>query len=171
MFVSHDIEWDVDLSDPSGLQDIIERLTGDNRRIYRAHASLGGTIDAVLHPITRTNSPENDRDFCPDSVSLNIGPIEIYDLACEAPALVGWVGVSLSGYGYLFPWTFRDVFNRLEATPDIQRIKNVCRSFWPVPPEPPDTRIVELRPQLGELWPYKTFDRQWDWYWGLQESG
>ncbi len=59
------------------IQDIIEMLAGINRRSYRAHASLGGAIDAVLKPITRTNSPENDRDYCPDSLSFNIGQIEI----------------------------------------------------------------------------------------------
>lgn len=170
MFISHDIEWDVDLY-PSGLQDIIERLTGDDRRIHRALASLGGVIDAVLQPITRTNSPENERDFCPDSLWLEFGPVETYHLAGEAPAVVGWIGVSLSGDGLLFPWTFRDVVDRLEATPEIQCMMNSCRSFWPVPPEPPEPRIVALRSQIGELWPYKTIDKPGDWYWGLKESG
>jgi len=169
--VMDDIEWDLDVPKPSGIRGIIDALKGDNRPVYRAYASLGGAIDAVLKPITRTKSPENQINFCPDSVSLEIGPIEIFNLRSDAPAFVGWIGLSLSGNGYLFPWKFRDVFERLESTPEVQRIAEACRSFWPVAPDRPEPCIVELRRQLDDLWPYDSFDKEWDWYWGIQETG
>jgi hypothetical protein len=84
---------------------------------------------------------------------------------------MGWIAISVSGPGYLYPWTFRDVLNRLEGTPEIHRIMEMCRSFWPAPSLPPEPDIVELRRQVAELWPYDDFARSWDWYWGLHESG
>ena len=164
-----EIEWDLDLSHPGGIQEMIDALATDGRRIYRAHVSLGTPIDAVLQPVTRINSPENELDFCPDSLSVDTGPIERH--GCDFRAFVGWIGLSLSGYGYLFPWTCRDVFQRLENTPEIRHIAEVCRSFWPVAPKLVEDRIVEVRKELGELWPYENLDKRWDWYWGIEESG
>ncbi len=171
LYIMKDIEWDLELSGPSDIAEIIAALANDKRRIYRATASLGTPMDAVLQPITRTNSPENTIDFCPYSLDIEIGPVMIGSLGCEALAFAGWIGVSLSGSGYLFPWTFRDVVKRLEGAPEIQRMTDVCRSFWPVSPGPPEDRIVDMRTQIGELWPYEDLDKPWDWYWGLQESG
>ena len=125
-------------------------MANDNRRIYRASVSLGTPIDAVLQPITRTNSPENNIDFCPYDLDIDIGPVVISSLSCYTPAFVGWIGVMLSGSGYLFPWTFRDAVKRLEGTPEIQRLTELCRSFWPVPAGQPEEHIVDMRKQIGE---------------------
>lgn len=171
IYLVKDIEWDLELSRPNGAAEIIAALVNDDRRIYRAFVSLGTPIDAALEPITRRNSPENEIDFCPDSLGIEIGPVVIGSLGCDAPAFVGWIGVSLSGSGYLFPWTFRDVLKRLEDAPEIQRITELCRSFWPVPAGLPEDRILEMRMQMSELWPYEDFHKTWDWYWGVQESG
>lgn len=169
--IMHDIEWDVDLSDDSTIQEIIEALVSDSRRIYRARVTLGMPEDDVLRPITRENSPENEIGFYPDTLSIEIGPIRCFSLGSERSFHVGWIGLTISGGGYLFPWTFRDVFDRLQGSKQIQQLTNVCRSFWPVAKKPPEHRIIQLRKKLNELWPYARFDEPWDWYWGLRESG
>lgn len=169
--IPHEIEWDVELQNPPDVAGIIGALSGDDRRIYRAHLMLGQPTDGLLHPITREGSPENNVGFFPDTLGVEIGPIEIYNLSSDQPVHCGWIGVSVSGDGYLFPWTFRDVVGRLEASPEVQRICEVCRSEWPVAPERPKRRIRSLRRQLGDLWPYDDENRPWDWYWGVAESG
>jgi hypothetical protein len=63
------------------------------------------------------------------------------------------------------------VLQRIENVPKIREIAELCRSFWPMRPMPVEDRIVEMRKELGELWPYENLDKQWDWYWGVQESG
>src|SRR5690349_10282242 len=63
MAIIHDIEWDIEIKDPAGLQDIIEKLAGDERRVYRANVGLGAATDELLRPLTRINSPENKIDF------------------------------------------------------------------------------------------------------------
>jgi hypothetical protein len=171
MFVTHQIEWDISLKAPADMRAALDALAKDSRRIYRAYLAFKKVRNEVLSPVTRTNSPENSRDYCPSGLSFEVGPVKIYDLRSDAPTLAGWMHASLSGYGYLYPWTFREVLQRLESTPEIQRIASVCRSCWPVPPEVPKPQIVAVRKQLGEVWPYENFDKPWDWYWGIQESG
>lgn len=172
LFVTKDIEWDLELRAPTTIADMIAGLANDNRRIYRAVALLGSPIDAVLNPITRTNSPENDVSFCPDTLGIDIGPINIGGLAADHPPLfVGWIGVSLSGSGYLFPWTSRDVLKRLEGKEPIQQLMEVCRSTWPVPPRELENRFIDMRRDIGDHWPYDELSKPWDWYWGFDESG
>ena len=169
--VVHDIEWDIE-SDMSSIQEMIDCLSSDKRHVYRASIDFGEPIDQVLAPITRTNSPENESDYCPDSLSLEIGPVRCHSLASDdEPVLTGWISLDLSGYGYLYPWTFRDVVERLEKTPEVKRLTKVCREFWPVPSKRPERRFIEARNKHKDLWPYDDFDRPWDWYWGVSESG
>src|SRR5262249_36162625 len=105
IIISHDIEWDIDLRNVSGLKEIVDTLSGDDRRVYRAHLILGSTTKEVLGPITRAHSPENEVDFYPDMISITVGPVYCQSLASEQPALVGWISVDISGGGYLYPWT------------------------------------------------------------------
>jgi hypothetical protein len=101
---------------------------------------------------------------------MEIGPILSCDLGCEAPFHVGWVSVSLSGYGYLYPWSFAELVQRAEGHPAIGRMTDLCRATWPVDAGRPDQQLKKLRKQMGDLWPYPKIDRPWDWYWGLCES-
>ncbi|MCA9185049.1 MAG: hypothetical protein KDA99_05495, partial [Planctomycetales bacterium] len=167
----HDIEWDIDLSDDPTPHEMIGVLASNQDRIYRAQIALGRPNEDVLRPITRENSPENEIDYCPDGLSINVGPIECYDLKTDQPLHVGWISLDLSGGGYLFPWTFRDVCDRIQRASEIQRLTDVCRSFWPVDAQTPERRITQLRRKFSDLWPYDEFDRPWDWYWGLRETG
>jgi hypothetical protein len=168
--VMREIEWDLEINKPAGLAEMIAAVTSDSRRIYRGMVSLGTATNAVLEPITRTGSPENKIDFNPYDLSVEIGPVEIHTLESDK-ALVGWIGVSFHGYGYLYPWTLRDVVDRIDRSPEIQRMMQVCRSFWPVPERALDPRIVELRKEVKPLWPYDRYDKPWDWYWGVRETG
>jgi hypothetical protein len=168
---TNEVQWDINVPNPSGLQEMIDRLAGDQRRVYRAYIDLGTPTDEVLKPITRTNSPENEVDFCPDSISIELGPVHLHTLASDQPALVGWISIHVSGYGYLYPWTLRDTVARLESTPATRHIMDACRSFWPVSSPPPDAEILKLRRQVPELWPYEDYAKPWDWYWGVNESG
>jgi hypothetical protein len=165
------IEWDVELDAPGGLQGIIDTLADDNRPIYRASLTLGMPTDAVLEPITRRGSPENEIDLTPDTLSIEAGPVEVYDLNSEGPFRVGWIGINLHGYGYLYPRTFRDLRDRLMASEAIGKLTELCRSTWPVPPTRPNWFERRKRRRMKDLWPYSTIDLPWDWYWGLAESG
>lgn len=170
MFLMAEYGWDVSESATS-LAPLLEKLQGDDRTIYRAYFDLGLASDALSDPITRVNSPDNTVDFLPGSLSFSVGPVEIFDLGSDNIGVVGWMDVSISGNGYLFPWTFRDVVDRLEASPEWQRLRSVCRELWPVGEGVPPLEIIEARKQLGRLWPYDTYDRKFDWYWGIFETG
>ncbi len=92
-----------------GLDEIIAALTDDQRCIYRALIVLGDLKDEISQSITRTNSPENNIDFLPGSVGIQIEPIKTSELGSEVSNFAGWLGVSISGPGYLYPWTFSEV--------------------------------------------------------------
>jgi hypothetical protein len=169
--IPHEIEWDIDVPNPPDVAGIIRALSGDERRIYRALVMLGQPTDGLLDPITREASPENEIGFHPDTLSVELGPIEICNLASDQPIHCGCIGVAVSGNGYLFPWTLRDVISRLETSSEAQRICEACRSEWPVQPDPPEKRIRALRRRFPDLWPYDNVDKPWDWYWGVAESG
>jgi hypothetical protein len=137
--------------------------------------SLGWPTDALTDDLKRVDSPENDNDFVPDLWAMEIGPIETASFSepadtIGAPAQVGWIGVSISGYGYLFPWTFTELVQKAERNPGMQKVMQMCKTTWPVPPGRVEPRIVKLRKQLGPLWPYPQHDLPWDWYWGLREG-
>jgi hypothetical protein len=157
---------------PRELQEIIDCLAGDDRSIYRAWVSLGEPINEVTNPIRHSGHPENEEGFCPDALSVGIGPVELAHLDSHRGWLVGWISLDISSQGYLFPWTFREVVEKLEAIPAVQRLMKVCRELWPVPPDPPPPELVEQRRQNADyLWPYDDLEKPMDWYWGLHESG
>lgn len=169
--VVQEIDWDIELSDDPDHREMIAVLAAREHRVYRAAISFGMPVEDVLRPITRENSPENEVNDCPDALSINIGPVACFDLGTDQPLHVGWMRMDLSGGGYLFPWTFRDAVGRLQRSREIQRLTEVCQSFWPVRPDPPERHIIRLRREFRDLWPHDEFDRPWDWYWGLRESG
>jgi hypothetical protein len=170
VYVVHEIEWDIDLSTLESVHEIIKELDSDTRPVYRASIMLGTPTDDLLAPITRHGSPENRIGFIPDTLSVGVGPVFMSNLEYDESPQVGWIDVGLSGYGYLYPWTFREVVDRLEASPEARRIAHVCRSFWPVEPALPDRKTRALRRRLRNLWPYDDVAQPWDWYWGLTET-
>jgi hypothetical protein len=139
--------------------------------IYRARLDLGYTAGSVFEGLRREPSQENEVSLDLDSWSMEVGPIASYDLATEAPYQVGWVAVQVSGYGYLYPWTFPDLIGRAESLRPIRAVTDLCRRTWPVAPGAPPRRVVKARKAMAELWPYPRADQPWDWFWGLQEEG
>jgi hypothetical protein len=166
----HEIEWDIELSRAKGMDDIQMALAGDSRTIYRANVFLGMPTNDVLAPVTRMNSPENEIHYLPDTLALQIGPINAGLLSSDECVQVGWIALSLSGSGYLYPWTLADALERAATSQPIQVLTDIMRARWPVPPAVPDPEITELRRQLPDVWPHSDVDRKWDWYWGALET-
>lgn len=166
-----EIDWDLQMSGKISPSEMVTALKADSRSIYRADVILGTLRQDIYEKISRLNTPENAVNFTPYDLSLSIGPIEISGLRSLHPFHVGWVGLKISGPGYLFPWTLRDVVDRIAESPEIQMLQAACRSHWPVTTANPDSQLVAARKHyLGELWPYDRFDLPNDWFWGLQES-
>ncbi len=159
-----EIDWDIDqYNEP--LIELPKKLYPLQQPIYRAYMSLGGAMQDELAILHRTGSPQNDEDYVPDSWSLQIGPIET---GKDGDFTVGWIAVGLGGNGYLFPWTLPELVERAETIAGIQSLMKLCRETWSVDASTPSASIRSGRIELGNYWPYETFDLPMDWYWGLQ---
>lgn len=175
------IEYDLEL-DRVGLDAMCRALEEHDRPIYRASVLLGiarGDIIAAL----RTTRPDNDDyNLCLWDVGVSLRPVSIGTLDSEE-FVVGWMSVSLSGQGYLFPWTPRDLTSRAEQLPPLRPVMDLCRRRWPVEANATAKVLERLtaglrvhrtrrtRKQMAELWPYEDLDRPWDWFWGVDETG
>ena len=166
-----EIDWDRD-EHYEELADLVEGIRGldSQKKIYRAHIGLGTATKVLIHSVERLDSPENEIDLQLTDWSLTIEPVEISLLASDDVYCVGWISLAIGGYGYLFPWTFRDLVGRAEASPELSSVAKLCRDAWPVATAPPDATRLEHRRILGELWPYP-IDAPVDWAWGVLESG
>jgi hypothetical protein len=163
-----EIEWDA-AEQCESVSSVQTLLAAIRKPIYRAHLELGAATDDVIEQLKRVNSPDNDTDLWLTGWGLHIEPILSASFTTET-YFIGWISVSISGYGYLFPWTFSDLVQRAEAHPGIRQLKELCRRTWPVEARSPTPQQQEVRKQMGELWPYDRIDLRWDWYWGLQEG-
>lgn len=168
--VSKEIEWDMQRGFRSSAE-VAEALTPAEQPIYRAFVRLGSATADVCQQVNRKNSLENRIDLALDSWALEIEPIVSGSLACEEHFVVGWISVSLSGYGYLFPWKFCDLIERAEGHAGIRQVTDLCKATWPVPAIPPTRSQIDGRRLMGELWPYSRPELPMDWYWGLCETG
>ncbi len=165
-----EIDWDIELRALSDGKEVVNALSGNQKPIYRAHISLGTPMPDVLEPITRVDSPENEIDFVPSDLSLEIGPIIAGNMATEEPVQVGWISLNFSGYGYFYPWSLAETMLRANSSEPIKALTDIVRTTWPVPSAAPEQEIVEIRRQIPDVWPYEV-DRPWDWYWGAHETG
>jgi len=163
-----EIDWDVTFGYRT-MDEITDRLDSSNH-VYRACIELGSLKPEIRESLQRVNSPENNQDLVPESWFLEIEPTAVANLESELFYL-GWMSINLWGYGYLYPWRFVDLVKRAERNEQLQRVTDLCRSYWPVTSAGPDERHISARRQMGELWPYDELDRHLDWYWGLKESG
>jgi hypothetical protein len=168
--VTQSLQWDLEIKRES-LGALASAIGKHNKTIYRAFIQLGAVVSPICRSLTRMPSPENKLGLTLDSWSLEIGPIMSGSLESEQPFFVGWISLSLSGNGYLFPWTFAELFQRATVNPAIQQVTELCKATWPVEAKRPDRRIQKFRQQMGELWPYAETDLPWDWYWGVSERG
>jgi hypothetical protein len=164
-----DAEWDIDVQYES-FAEMSKVLSSSDMVVYRAFIELGMAPAGVRDEISRNNSSENEIDLTLGDWSLQIGPISIADMASE-PVQVGWIALAISGPGYLFPWQPADLVARLEKNALIMTATELCKTMWPVQPDPPVERQDDSRRQSRSLRPNDALDRPSDWYWGVSESG
>ncbi len=153
------------------LAELAEALKSIDGTIYRASLSLGLVSDSIFDAVCRQPSEENDIPLQINHWGLEIGPILSYSLGSDEIYMVGLIAVNLNGYGYLYPWTFRELIDRVEAVSPIAGLMEGCRRLWPIAPREPEPEVIEARQRMGELWPYPRADLPWDWFWALGESG
>jgi hypothetical protein len=161
--------WDLSVTYPS-LAALSEVLAKDGRQVYRAYLSLGGLSPEIVAALTREPSEQNEIGLCLYALSFSVGPVIVAGLGSDSPALVGWMGLELSGPGYYFPWDFREGRERAEAIGSVQRLVAACRGAWPVPPEQASVDLVAARRQAAELWLYDDFAMPPDWLWFASEA-
>jgi hypothetical protein len=164
-----EIEWDLYL-ESSSIAGLAEQLESYTQAIYRSYASLDGATESICQALTRESCPDNEQPMVLCSCGLEVGPVMLAGLGVHRLFHAGWLSVDLSGYGFVFPWTYADLLQRAERHPDLQRLKALCRRTWPVSPTPLEERHFEGRRLMGDLWPYP-IDEPLDWHWGVAESG
>lgn len=161
--------WDRSETFPS-IASLADALAADNHSLYRAHVSLGPLHTDIVAALTREPSPKNEMGMSLSGASFHVGPVLVSGLAGANKTLVGWMGLSFSGPGYYFPWTFREARERAEAVKLVGRLATACRAAWPVPPGGAPAKFVAARRQLGNLWLYDDAELTEDWLWFASES-
>jgi hypothetical protein len=161
-------DWDCDEIVDS-LTSVVRRLISYPSPLYRAWIDLGMASDCVCNHLSRDPCDDNPDPLALNSWSLGLGPVECGGVGSSALYCPGWIEIAVSGYGYLFPWTFRDLVKRADSQPDLIRLKDLCRSTWPVPRSFPDDQQKDVLREMGDLWPYPV-DAPFDWVWGLDET-
>ena len=164
-----EIEWHFGARGPTMIDALRKFAEGNNTPIYRAQVFC--TLRSDISSALTIPADQNDRGWCPGDLGIILGPILAHDLTCEIQPQVGWIETGISGPGYLFPWTLKDVVARLEAISEVRRMMEVCRTTFPLPVNPVGDQIIELRRTVTQLWAYDDFERPWDWYWWPQETG
>ena len=155
----------------AALSEIIERLEAESRPLHRAVVYLGELLPPVTASIARVGSPDQDEDFVPDAVSFRVGPVLAASLADETPVPAGGLGLSISGYGYLYPWTLQDAVDRCEASRPIRAMMEACAAWCPASTEPDDaTSVLAVRRDRPELWSYDPVSPL-AWGWCVEETG
>ncbi|MEZ6096960.1 MAG: hypothetical protein R3C03_22515 [Pirellulaceae bacterium] len=154
-------DWDIDEKSKS-LLELADILAKAERSVYRAFLSLGDLTESVSETICRNPCEDNTIGFYPRSVSLGIYPCQVSQFG-ESKCFVGWLEMSISGYGYLYPWKPVDAVTKFEESAPIQQLVAIKLAF-------PNQRIkVEIRKKMGDLWPYSTSTRS-GWYWGTSDQ-
>ncbi len=82
---------------------------------------------------------------------------------------VGFMGFSVHGSGYLFPWTYAETLAKLRNHPVLSPIRDLCRTLWPATSTVPRKEIIEGRRTMGKLWA-EPLDAPLDWYWAINET-
>jgi hypothetical protein len=166
-----EIEWDWTANHESLAELAAELRKAPTKPVYRAFVSLGSLAEPARIALSRPPVPQNDVPLSLDGLSLEIDRIEIYDHDQDAPIHCGWMSVNVGGQGYPFPWTKREVLQRLESEPHVVALADLCRRTWPVPNEPLPPQFVKLRRELKHYWLYDDPAKPWDWYWGVDAIG
>ncbi|MEL6497251.1 MAG: hypothetical protein AAFZ67_08015 [Planctomycetota bacterium] len=151
----------------------LDGIAAINKPIYRFFTSLGGTSRELSHRLTKP-SDDNEEVFTPDSWSLEIGPVRIgtpetADAIDDALGheFAGWIAISISGNGYAFPRTHRQVVDEMTAEPELRAVADHVRSFWPIADPIPSKELIKLRQVMGDAYTGDSCEARADWLWGV----
>lgn len=175
------IPWDIEHSHiPQS--DAIALLKKHDRSLYRASVSLGMLRKDLFEALQTPRPDDGQMNLGLWDCHVILEPVELSTLDGDDTFLVGWMSVSISGNGYCFPWTPRDLTSRAASLNTLRPMTEVCRQFFPVDPAGTPNVMTKLSPALrrrkvramrkrmGDLWPFEDLDREWDWFWGVSET-
>jgi hypothetical protein len=162
--------WDRSASFPT-LGAMADSLDADSRPVYRAWLALGSLHPEAAAALTREPSEDNEVGLYLSTLSFTVGPVRVRGLGSEAEALVGWMGLTVGGPGYFFPWEYREARKRAEGVGLVNALAEVCRRTWPVRPVPASAEVIAARRELSELWLYDDVRLPQGWWWFADESG
>ncbi len=183
MSVIDEYPWDVETQAHS-LREVIEFLRAPikakgifsrsktDQTIYRAHISLGGVRQELGAAFSREASSESSYDwiFMTD-LSISIEPVVVQNVRDGNDCFfMGWMAVNLHGQGSLYPWTYEDTMEKIRANEYLDKLKNLCQSYWPVPTVPATNAQIQARKASGLLWGGEDYDASPDWRWVINES-
>jgi len=172
VFTVRSIEYDINHNAKSCEQLVAELLESDSI-VYRANIYFGCAADSICKLFTRANSPENAAGLCLSDLSLHIGPIHAATLADDAPRHVGWIALTLSGQGYLFPWTREEILKRTQQSNALNALTQICSDAWPIDPHTlrGTKNIRGLLKRMRKAIGQETVDTLNAWQWDIKETG
>lgn len=135
--------------------------------IYRAYLDFGSLKKEVYNPIC--HGPEEENPLWLSELAFSIDMVELNDPEESEAFQVGYLCFSVSGHGYLFPWTYEETLEKLRANLQLQQVREICRAMWPAKTTPPSPEIMEGRRRMGKLWA-EPVDASFDWYWAINET-
>jgi hypothetical protein len=119
-------------------------------------------------------SPDNDRTASPHCAGLSLTPTEICMLGSERGFYVGQFSLEISGPGYCFPRTPREIFDAIRTDPGVTPLLEILDSTWPTDvlqlEHARDLLSATLEP---DLWPYDNIANRPEpphWLWGVAET-
>ncbi|MEM6505665.1 MAG: hypothetical protein AAF711_09375 [Planctomycetota bacterium] len=168
---------DPDFSHDSDFNSLIERLRNTDQTIGRLYLS-GSLTDEQYEWFQEPHPSGEEINFSPDSWSLTFGEVNLsrlngWDLdngETISEVQIGMMSFSLDGYGYFYPWTFKEWVEKFTLAPGLQEVCDLCRQTWRIESVPPSDELVMLRRECEELWPYDNIHAPLDWAWGPEES-
>lgn len=99
-----------------------------------------------------------------------MGPVDVCLLDWDGPVTVGWMSMDVSGYGYLYPWNFRQWVQKAQANEKINDVCELVRRTWPCSMRQPIAEQLKIREKMGPMW-LNSIDAPVDWAWGCSETG
>lgn len=171
VFKLNSIEFDIN-HDAKTCEAMIAELMESDSIVYRAEIQFGCAKDTIRKLFQRKNSPENEVDLSLTDLRLEIGPIHAQMIGEDASRHVGWIALTLSGQGNLFPWTRAEILKRAAQSAELQELAQICSDAWPIDPHPLK-RITNVRNLLART--RKTVATQdvntlTGWQWDVRET-
>jgi len=166
------IEFDIN-HDGKSCPAMIAELNQSDSLIYRAEVQFGSVKKPISSLFTRTGSPENSVELCLWDFALHFGPVYAGMLGEDKSRHVGWMGLSLSGNGYLFPWKRAEVLKRAEHSAELQQLAQICSDAWPIDPHTRRkiTNVGNLLARTRKALGKQDVNTLTAWQWDVHESG